>query len=524
MRYTKKVIFIGLIKSFMFSNAVLALPFNIVPNGTLPTTVPIGGTVSATYTITNTTKLNPPYNLIKWLPLNTAVNPSITTCTPTNAFVLNHGASCTLGLTISGPINRDDPNSHQHLFVCMSDQATCAGPTPENSLNVIQGSPAFYVAAGAFGENTNQPGIARSTDGKTWTTETLSPPNFLYGSFQGVSCLNQLCVVGGLYSNFGSLNDNQPGIAVSRNAGVTWSQQAFTNLPTSPVSMDSGQLNGNDCTSQGCVLVGYFSSNTTFKNYAAIFTSTDETNWSYQALSLPVNVDDVVLNGINCDTGICVAVGNFLDHSSGIQHPGVAISPDRTNWTQIQLTLPSGYSEDASLNGVSCIQNSCVAAGNFTQDSTFNNFPGIVINTDNSQTTWAELVLSTLPEPPGITLVQGTLNGISCTTTACLAVGSYSDTFNNFYPAIAMSMDSQHIVWSQTALTELPSFSGIPMISGGFTGVTCAGTFCVAVGAYEDASFKQYLGVAYSMNNGNSWTQQVLSTAPLDNDELLGVS
>lgn len=515
MRYIKQLIFIGLIESFFLSNLVYALPFSIIPNGSLPTSVPSGGTVSAAYTITNMTKINPPSNLIKWLPLNVAINPGITTCNPTNAFTLNPGASCTLGLTISGPINRNDSNPHHHLFVCMSDQVTCAGPTPQNSLNVTQAAPTTYVAVGAYGEDGNQPGIATSPDGKTWAKQTLSPPDsFLFGSLHGVSCLDQLCIAVGLYSNFGSLNDDQPGIAVSTNAGATWSQQAFTNLPTSPVVMASGELNGSDCTSQGCVAVGFFTSNNNHQNYAAIFTSTDHTNWSDQALSLPAHVSDVQLNGINCDTGICVAVGNFLDSNDSTEHPGVAVSADRVTWNQIELALPTGFTEAASLNSVSCVQNSCIAVGGFTNDSCSDSFPGIAVSSDNGKTIWTEQVLSTFPStPPGITLVAGELLGISCTTTYCVAVGEYIDTLGNIYPAIAISTDSQHMTWSQTALTSLPSFSGIPMVEGQFNSVTCAGTVCIAVGQYTDGNDIVYPGVAYSADNGNTWTQQVLPTS-----------
>ena len=522
MRYVKHAIFIGMIELFFTSHLVYALPFSIIPNGSLPTIVPSGGTVSATYNITNTTKINMTRNLVKWLPPNVEINPSLTTCTPSNAFNLNPGATCALGLTISGPINKNDTNPHHHLFVCMSDQATCAGPTPDNSLNVTQTETA-YVAVGAYTPNTDEPGIATSPDGKTWVKQTLTPPDgFLFGSLQGVSCLGQLCVAAGLYTSSGSLDNAIPGIAISTNKGATWSQQAFTSLPSSPVVMTNGQLNGSNCTAQGCVNVGFFSTNSN-TNYAAIFTSTDHSNWSYQALSLPTGVTNVELNGINCNTGICVAVGNFLDTTDDFQHPGIAISTNRAAWSQLELNLPVGYSGDASLNSVSCVQNSCIAVGSFTNSITSFLFPGVAVSSDNAKTTWTEQVLSTLPStPPGISLVQGELIGISCTSTYCVAVGDYDDSLGNHYPGVAISIDSQHMVWSQTALTSLPSFSGIPMVQGQFNSVTCTNSVCIAVGVYADNNNISYPGVAYSSDNGNTWTQQVLPT--LGGDVLIGVN
>jgi hypothetical protein len=77
-------------------------------------------------------------------------------------------------------------------------------------------------------------------------------------------------------------------------------------------------------------------------------------------------------------------------------------------------------------------------------------------------------------------------------------------------------------VWIQQALTSLPSFSGIPMVQGGFTGVNCTNTICIAVGVYVDESNNSYPGVAYSLDNGNTWTQEVLPT--LGNDVLYGIN
>jgi len=74
------------------------------------------------------------------------VNPIGTTCLPTSAFHLTPGQSCILNLTVSGSVNRNDPDLHQHLLVCMSDKITCAGPTPENSLNVTQVSTLAHFA------------------------------------------------------------------------------------------------------------------------------------------------------------------------------------------------------------------------------------------------------------------------------------------------------------------------------------------------------------------------------------------
>lgn len=136
MKFAKKFVFISII---FYSIQLYALPFSVVPNTTLPTLVFPGVTIPApaSYIITNTSHFNTLGNIIKWLPANTAVNPTGTTCLPTSGFNLAPGQSCTLNLNVTGSINRNNSNSNQHLMVCRSDKITCTGPSPGNSLNVI---------------------------------------------------------------------------------------------------------------------------------------------------------------------------------------------------------------------------------------------------------------------------------------------------------------------------------------------------------------------------------------------------
>jgi hypothetical protein len=76
------------------TGAVYALPFTITPNGSLPVSYP----GSASYTITKNTTLSPTNNIIKWLPTNTSINSSGTTCSTSvnTPFTLENGQHCTL--------------------------------------------------------------------------------------------------------------------------------------------------------------------------------------------------------------------------------------------------------------------------------------------------------------------------------------------------------------------------------------------------------------------------------------------
>lgn len=116
------------------SNCALALPFTLTPTATLPSTIVQDETTNVTYTVTNNTSSTRTGNYVKYLPTN-VTNAGTGTC-GSGTFDLASGASCTLTLTISGAVNRDDTDPHKHLYVCFQGGLTCAGPTYANQLNV----------------------------------------------------------------------------------------------------------------------------------------------------------------------------------------------------------------------------------------------------------------------------------------------------------------------------------------------------------------------------------------------------
>lgn len=129
--------FLVLFSFFMLlvSTVSYALPFNIVPKSgvPLPTRVSAGSAVAAYYTVSNQTISQRNNNFVKYLPVNvTQVSTGGTfadTCGET--FNLSPrgqaGSSCTLQLTVSGPVDPNDPDPHHHLFVCFPSGLTCAG-------------------------------------------------------------------------------------------------------------------------------------------------------------------------------------------------------------------------------------------------------------------------------------------------------------------------------------------------------------------------------------------------------------
>lgn len=145
LRHTLRYILI-LLALFYFLFAAFAtsyaLPFGIVPKAgtTFPTTVLSNAPATAYYTVTNNTLEQRNSNFVKYLPPNVAqVTTGGTysdTCGPTFNLTPNGqaGDSCTLQLSITGPVNASDPDPHHHLFVCFPGGITCAGTN--NPLNV----------------------------------------------------------------------------------------------------------------------------------------------------------------------------------------------------------------------------------------------------------------------------------------------------------------------------------------------------------------------------------------------------
>lgn len=66
------ILLLTLLLSCSFTQSY-ALVFTIVPNGALPTKVPLGGTVTASYVVTNNTGMQRNNNFVKYLPPNVSV-------------------------------------------------------------------------------------------------------------------------------------------------------------------------------------------------------------------------------------------------------------------------------------------------------------------------------------------------------------------------------------------------------------------------------------------------------------------
>lgn len=148
-----------------------ALPFSITPSPTapFPTTMVLGTTVYATYIVQNNTSTARQNNYVKYLPPNVYILPS--GCG--NPFNLaakgQNGDSCELNLAITGAVERNDANIHNHLFVCFPGGITCAGTEYPLNVTVLSSIGISGINALAHQDNTIYAGgLNSSNKGGMW--------------------------------------------------------------------------------------------------------------------------------------------------------------------------------------------------------------------------------------------------------------------------------------------------------------------------------------------------------------------
>jgi DNA-binding beta-propeller fold protein YncE len=311
------------------STASFALPFNVAPKAgtSLPTTVLQGGTVTAYYTVTNNTQAQRNNNYVKYLPPNvTQVTSGGTypdTCGATFNLVKTGGAgdSCTLQLTISGPVDGNDPDSHHHLFVCFPGGVTCAGTN--SPLNVTVSTPLKFTVGGTVsGLNAGNSLVLQDNGGDTLTVSANGsftfPTALANGATYAVTILTQptgqTCTVtngNGIINNTNVINVTISCSSSSSRASlfayVTNADLGNSSVSYCPINSD-GSFGACNTTGNGFSTPDGITINPT-GSFAYVTNATNNTV-SY----CPINS--------NGTFGTCTSTGNGFSNPAGI-----AISP-----------------------------------------------------------------------------------------------------------------------------------------------------------------------------------------------------
>lgn len=195
------------------------------------------------------------------------------------------------------------------------------------------------------------------------------------------------------------------------------------------------------------------------------------------------------------------------------QAPGSAFAATTVPWTVLP-TAALASATGAALNGVSCVTSTCVAVGSVQEASG--------MSTLAEEWTGTNWVLLTTVAPTGATSSQ--LNAISCTSsTACIAVGQ-STAASGTEQTLAESWDG-----SRWAIQPTPNPTGathsvlysVSCNNAGGSGLTS--TVCSAVGSTTGSNGIE--GALAEAWNGTKWAlQSARHRVATTNGALLGVS
>lgn len=477
-------------------NVLAAANFNIVPYGTLPTTVNPGQSVSAYYTLTNMTNAQRSGYFITGLPSTVTQNTSSPNCT--NPINLGPHANCLLQFDISGAVSSS-------FAICKGNSCT----TSSTPLNVSESSVNASLNAITAGYYANASGAQApltyyTTDfGITWTTslppaEGAPTQNSL---INGASCTDdsaQFCWLAGVYKSLGAVITS-PLVYFTSNGGASWT----AGFPTSQGVGDS-QLNAISCngsSGQYCTAAGSYIPASTIAPITYYTTNAGVTWTSSIPAQQGQTSQESTLNGISCNGTqgqYCVAVGSYTNNSSRTQPVSYFSSDSGQTWTAV---IPTPQGIIGTLQAVSCSGNTgqyCTAVGYLNNGS---HLAPTAYYSTNGGATWT----ASNPQQQGVTTGNSALNGINCTGDQgqyCMAVGYYSTSTTS---PVAYSSTNGGITWTPV----IPPHQGDSTRNSALYGVTCRGSTgenCIVSGYFIKVGATNLSPLTYyTTNHGSTW-------------------
>lgn len=560
--HTQLILLVGLM---LFSIMSFALTFSIVPDRSLPTSVPQFGSTTAYYKVTNTTNIAINNNFVKSLPLHVTQ----TTCLPNYCGATFHlgpqGSgtdSCILKLTVKGPVDINDPNQSP-LIICTEGESNCDGTNSPLNVTEEAPSPLIGIGTGSYSDSSGRffpLVVTTNNNGAVWNyprgildnLNAAISPNFFSGELRAAVCSASLdksvCTTPGYFCNDASCTSQLPLIAVGTHNTDTWFYPAsvFQDLQSRiDPNFKYGILNDASCTGYGhnafCIASGdYYNSTMQFPLLA--LSSDGGQKWSYpssifQNLKTSIDPDysggfllSASCNPSTCDgESVCIASGAFCSgEPCYTQRPLVALSTDKgKNWTYpssifkdiktvIDPTFDSGLFVSSSCRG-SGNKTFCLAAGEYFNSSTV--LP-LLAQTKDGGNTWSypSAIYTDLPARIGHGFAGGFFNAASCTgagaTIRCIAAGSYyTATSSAAIPFLALTKDGgQNWSYPPAIYTKLKTLVDPNFRQGTFYGATCTDrgnhSICIAAGEYCIDKFctNVFPLVALTTDGGKTWS------------------
>ena len=366
-----------------------------------------------------------------------------------------------------------------------ADANTAAGTQSAGLLSVACTSPGSCVAVGGYKSTNGGDELAMvvTESGGIWARpQTLSLPPFYnttaggqYAELESVTCTNLgNCVGVGLYSDTNGSNDDQAMVATE--TGGAWGAASEITLPAGASTTAGGQfaqLQSVTCTSPGnCVAVGSYvpaSTNPALNDQAMVVAESGGIWGTAQQLTLPSNYETngtlqtAYLSTVTCTSpGNCVAAGAYNDMSDDPE--GMVVTEASGVWGQAsELVLPTNALPVAQINSAALTAVTCTGAGDCVAVGYYPDTTGSVqpmVSTEAGGV-WDRASELTLP-PDAITTAgaqSAGMNSVTCTSPGdCVAAGSYVDT-NGSTDRLAMAASESGGAWGPASTVSLPPFN-----------------------------------------------------------------
>ena len=263
-------------------------------------------------------------------------------------------------------------------------------------------------------------------------------------------------------------------------------------------SYPQSSLSAVDCQSGNCIGVGHADNGVTT---SALVANEVSGRWTQQVLA---NSTGDTLVALSCQSTTCTAVGTY---DNGTNREALIAVEQGGSWTLTPLSTTLSGASDVVPTSVSCAAGSCTMVGYYLDGTTQYSFYGT-----NAGGSWAEQAITTAPSGSQADQAMG----VSCTISACVAVGTYS-TLDQTTDAT-----STHAFWTSSAngWNEEAIANPVQMANASLNSVSCSSSVCSAVGGADNGNAIDGQALVASNNTG-TW---VAHTLPLASNGLMNTS
>lgn len=475
--------------------------FLIAPNGSQPSVITAGSTVTANYLLTNLTNSTRSGYSIRGLPATVVQDTSPGNC----PILINLAAkaSCNLVFTISAPVS-------SNFAICKGNSCTTASqPISVSLLGRMIAGGGYLAMPGSYP-------LLSEYFGTAWVYPSTIITNFPSGQgyvspiFHTTACGDTRCIAAGNdTSNSGYL----PFVAISPEGIDDWTYPIRPSSGSYPpdISSNFGTFVGSACVGNDwCVAVGQYTA--VSLSQVPLVAQYLNGTWTYPVSSsnAPANLfNRVILNSASCSGDHCIAAGTYEDFS-GEQLLLVQSRDHGVSWNYAIDSLvgpqPSGENNNSRFLASSCNGSTCIAVGNYV-DTNINTL-GLIAVTQNAGQSYFYGMDNTHGPIPSDYNSSEAFDTASCTANVCLAAGNYiantGPSSTASYGIIVRSVDhgsTWRIVVDATHGPQPSNFDN----SGNFASVSCSGSVCVAAGSYND-NVRTTPYVIQSTDGGATWT------------------